>query len=147
MIFAKHLSPRGRGARIHLNQVKQHSNILFTRAFFSPMQRKLFTSIAKTIGAAALVSAAAFTPIASANDEEGKLLFLKGAAPACAICHTLEAAGAAGAVGPSMNELQPDAARVLNALKNGIGQMPAYTSLTPEQMKILSEYVAKASRE
>jgi cytochrome c553 len=76
-----------------------------------------------------------------------KLLFLKGAAPACAICHTLEAAGAAGAVGPSMNELQPDAARVLNALKNGIGQMPAYTSLTPEQMKILSEYVAKASRE
>jgi len=25
--------------------------------------------------------------------------------------------------------------------------MPAYTSLTPEQMKILSEYVAKASRE
>ena len=104
-------------------------------------------SIARTIGAAALVSAAAFTPIASANDEEGKLLFLKGAAPACAICHTLEAAGAAGAVGPSMNELQPDAARVLNALKNGIGQMPAYTSLTPEQMKILSEYVAKASRE
>lgn len=111
------------------------------------MQRKLFTSIARTIGAAALVSAAAFTPIALANDEEGKLLFLKGAAPACAICHTLEAAGAAGAVGPSMNELQPDAARVLNALKNGIGQMPAYTSLTPEQMKILSEYVAKASRQ
>ena len=111
------------------------------------MPRKLFTSIARTIGAVALVSAAAFTPIASANDEEGKLLFLKGAAPACAICHTLEAAGAAGAVGPSMNELQPDAARVLNALKNGIGQMPAYTSLTPEQMKILSEYVAKASRE
>lgn len=95
----------------------------------------------------ALASATAFTPVASANNEEGKLLFLKGAAPACAICHTLEAAGAAGAVGPSMNELQPDAARVLNALKNGIGQMPAYASLTPEQMKILSEYVAKASRE
>ncbi|MFZ4711302.1 MAG: c-type cytochrome [Zwartia sp.] len=111
------------------------------------MQKKIFMLITRVTGMVALVSTIAFAPIASANDEEGKLLFLKGAAPACAICHTLEAAGAAGAVGPSMNELQPDAARVLNALKNGIGQMPAYTSLTPEQMKILSEYVAKASRE
>lgn len=109
------------------------------------MQTKIFTHFAAVIGAVALVSATAFTPVASANDEEGKLLFLKGATPACAICHTLDAAGAAGAVGPSMNELQPDAARVMNALKNGIGQMPAYASLTPEQMKILSEYVAKAS--
>jgi len=111
------------------------------------MQKLIPRYFAGAITAAALVCAPAFTPAASANDEAGKLLFLKGAAPACAICHTLEAAGAAGAVGPSMNELQPDAARVLNALKNGIGQMPAYTSLTPEQMKILSEYVAKASRE
>lgn len=111
------------------------------------MQKIISTRFTETIAAAVLVSATAFTPISSANDEAGKLLFLKGASPACAICHTLEAAGAAGAVGPSMNELQPDAARVLNALKNGIGQMPAYTSLTAEQMKILSEYVAKASRE
>ena len=111
------------------------------------MQKTIFTHFAGMIGAVALVSGAALTPVASANDEEGKLLFLKGAAPACAICHTLEAAGAAGAVGPSMNDLQPDAARVMNALKNGIGQMPAYSGLTPEQMKILSEYVAKASRE
>jgi mono/diheme cytochrome c family protein len=111
------------------------------------MQKIISTRFARAIAAVVLVSASAFTPLASANDEAGKLLFLKGATPACAICHTLEAAGAAGAVGPSLNELQPDAARVLNALKNGIGQMPAYTSLTPEQMKILSEYVAKASRQ
>jgi sulfite dehydrogenase len=111
------------------------------------MQKKIFTHFAGVIGAVALISGAALTPVASANDEEGKLLFLKGATPACAICHALDAAGAAGAVGPSMNELKPDAARVMNALKNGIGQMPAYPGLTPEQMKILSEYVAKASRE
>jgi len=111
------------------------------------MQTIIPTPFAGAIAAVVLVCATAFSSVTWANDEAGKLLFLKGAAPACAICHTLEAAGAAGAVGPSMNELQPDAARVLNALKNGIGQMPAYTSLTPEQMKILSEYVAKASRE
>lgn len=117
------------------------------QSFFSQMQKISFTCFTKIIATITLVSAAAFSPVTSANDEAGKLLFLKGASPACAICHTLEAAGAAGAVGPSMNELQPDAARVVNALKNGIGQMPAYTSLTPEQVKILSEYVAKASRE
>ena len=111
------------------------------------MQKKIFTHFAGVIGAVALISGAALTPVALANDEEGKLLFLKGATPACAICHALDAAGAAGAVGPSMNELKPDAARVMNVLKNGIGQMPAYPGLTPEQMKILSEYVAKASRE
>lgn len=111
------------------------------------MQKTFFTHFVGVAGMVAFVSALAFVPIASANDEEGKLLFLKGATPACAICHALDAAGAAGAVGPSMNELKPDAARVMNVLKNGIGQMPAYPGLTPEQMKILSEYVAKASRE
>lgn len=111
------------------------------------MQKKIFSHFAGVTVAVALAFATTFAPVASANDEEGKLLFLKGAAPACAICHALDAAGAAGAVGPSMNELQPDAARVMNALKNGIGQMPSYSSLTAEQMKILSEYVAKASRE
>ena len=115
------------------------------------MLKKTFIHFAEVTRAvacvSALVSVSGLASVASANDEVGKQLFLKGAAPACAICHTLDAAGAAGAVGPSLTELQPDAARVLNALKNGIGQMPAYTSLTPEQMQILSEYVAKASRE
>ncbi len=111
------------------------------------MQKTFFTHFAGVTGTVALIFAMAFIPVASASDEEGKLLFLKGATPACAICHALEAAGAAGAVGPSMNELKPDATRVMNVLKNGIGQMPAYPGLTPEQMKILSEYVAKASLE
>jgi cytochrome c6 len=86
-----------------------------------------------------------FASVASSNDDIGKELFLKGAAPACAVCHTLKAAGAVGEVGPSMNELQPNAARVMNAVKNGIGIMPAYANLTPEQLQILAEYVAKAS--
>lgn len=133
-----------------MHSVKPNRAILrqhIYQSFFSQMQKIIFTRFTRIIATVALLSAATFSSVASANDEAGKLLFLKGASPACAICHTLEAAGAAGAVGPSMNELQPDAARVVNALKNGIGQMPAYTSLTPEQVKILSEYVAKASRQ
>lgn len=88
-----------------------------------------------------------FASTAASNDDIGKELFLKGAVPACAVCHTLKAVGAVGEVGPSMNELQPDTARVMNAVKNGIGIMPAYPNLTPEQLQILSEYVAKASRQ
>jgi len=84
---------------------------------------------------------------ADANDEAGKILFTEGAKPACAICHTLEAAGATGQVGPSLNELQPDEERVIKALKNGIGQMPAFSSLSEEQMQILARYVAKASKQ
>lgn len=84
---------------------------------------------------------------ADANDEAGKLLFTKTAQPACAVCHTLAAAGATGEIGPSLNDLKPDEERVMKALKNGIGQMPAFTSLSEEQMQTLAKYVAKASKQ
>ena len=46
----------------------------------------------------------------------GKKLFTTLAVPACAVCHTLKDAGAEGAVGPVLDELKPDAARVSKAL-------------------------------
>ncbi len=76
----------------------------------------------------------------------GKRLFMQTAVPACALCHTLKAAGSTGAVGPVLDELKPDAARVANALRNGLGNMPAYgASLSEEQIEALAHYVAKAS--
>ncbi|GAB2578715.1 cytochrome c [Ramlibacter solisilvae] len=84
--------------------------------------------------------------LAQGNPEaEGKRLFTS-VTPACAICHTLKDAGAEGAVGPSLDELKPDAARVAKALKNGIGQMPAFTQLSEAQMQALAAYVEAASR-
>ena len=75
----------------------------------------------------------------------GKTLFLK-AVPACAICHTLKDAGAEGAVGPVLDELKPDAARVAQALRNGLGSMPSYrATLSDEQIAALARYVSKAS--
>ena len=86
---------------------------------------------------------------AEANDAQmaqGKALFLTGTVPSCAICHTLEAAGAQGAVGPVLDELKPDAARVAKALRNGLGQMPSFKDkLSDAQIEALSVYVAKAS--
>ena len=78
-------------------------------------------------------------------DDEGKRLFTVGAVPACKVCHSLKDAGAEGAIGPSLDELKPDAARVAKAVKNGIGQMPAFTQLTEEQVQAVARYVEKAT--
>ena len=89
---------------------------------------------------------ASATHAADANLEAGRLLFTKDAKPACAICHTLADAGAMGEIGPSLDDMKPDEARVLQALKTGIGQMPAFTSLTEEQRLILAKYVAQVTK-
>ena len=76
----------------------------------------------------------------------GKELFSKTAVPACAVCHSLKDADANGAIGPVLDDLKPDAARVEKALRNGLGQMPAYGgTLNDQQIKALAAYVAKAS--
>ncbi len=76
---------------------------------------------------------------------EGKKLFMESAVPACSICHAMRQAGAVGEVGPSLDELKPDAARVEKALRNGIGQMPAFKTLSEAQIKLLGAYVASAT--
>ena len=83
---------------------------------------------------------------AAANGTDpGRQLFVKDAMPPCAICHTLADAGASGNIGPSLDELKPDAPRVIKALKTGIGQMPAYPQLSEEQIQTITRYVVRAS--
>ena len=95
-----------------------------------------------------LTAAAALLPLAAHAADDlalGKQLFTQ-ATPACAVCHTLKDAGSEGAVGPVLDELKPDATRVANALRNGLGNMPAYkATLTEAQIQALANYVAKAS--
>ena len=76
---------------------------------------------------------------------DGKSLFVAQAIPACAVCHRLKHASAVGEIGPSLDELMPDAMRVEAAVKNGIGLMPAYTGLSAAQIKLLAEYVARVA--
>ncbi len=77
--------------------------------------------------------------------ELGKRLF-SNATPACAICHTLKDAGAEGAVGPVIDEIKPDAARVAKALRDGLGNMPSYKALLTEaEIAALARYVSRAS--
>lgn len=97
------------------------------------------------------LAAAVFVSPANAADDAaqmalGKQLFLSGAVPACAICHTLKDAESEGAIGPVFDELKPNAERVKKALMEGVGAMPSYAEkLTEQQMAALALYVSRAS--
>lgn len=76
----------------------------------------------------------------------GKQLFTTLAVPACAVCHTLKDAGSQGAVGPVLDEIKPDANRVVTALRNGVGAMPSFAgSLSEAQIQALAAYVSSVS--
>src|SRR5690606_14056879 len=85
---------------------------------------------------------------ASADDAKlalGKKVFTEQAMPSCSICPALQAAGATGAIGPSLDELKPSAAQVATAVRSGIGVMPAFTALSDEQVDAVAHYVATAA--
>ncbi len=84
---------------------------------------------------------------AQASVDDGRKLFVDGVAPlpACALCHTLKKAGASGQIGPDLDDLRPDADRVEKAMRNGIGPMPSFKTLSEAQIKMLASYVAGAA--
>ncbi len=85
-------------------------------------------------------------PLAAHGDELGRKVFTQIAQPSCAICHTLKSAGAAGTVGPSLDELKPDKPRVLETVRRGAGVMPPFAGkLTPEQIEAVAAFVAKTA--
>lgn len=80
--------------------------------------------------------------------EQGKTLFLTEATPACAICHTLKDADSVGAVGPDLDELNPDLDQIKRALKEGVGVMPSFSdSLSEEERDAVAQYVFHATHE
>ena len=86
-----------------------------------------------------------FALIINANSDElfnkGKEIFLE--AGNCAACHTLSDAGSNAMIGPNLNEIRPDVSRVLMAVKNGIGVMPAMEGiLSNEEIEAVAHYVS-----
>jgi len=76
--------------------------------------------------------------------DKGKIIFLKQGN--CAACHTLLDAGSDGNIGPNLNEVKPDIMRVIAAVTNGIGVMPAYQGeLSPEEIEAVAHYVSVSS--
>jgi cytochrome c6 len=91
------------------------------------------------------VATATATPTATPAVQAGpgKQLF----ATKCGSCHTLQAAGTTGTTGPSLDDLQPDAARVQAAIQNGgagSGVMPKGLAQGEEATQI-ADFVAQAA--
>tara|TARA_B100001123_G_C14390932_1_gene662774 strand:+ start:184 stop:492 length:309 start_codon:yes stop_codon:yes gene_type:complete len=74
----------------------------------------------------------------------GKNIFLEKGN--CASCHALSDAGSNADIGPNLNLIKPDLGRVVMAVTNGIGVMPAYEGiLTSEEIEAVSLYVSEKS--
>ena len=74
----------------------------------------------------------------------GKNIFLEKGN--CATCHALSDAGSNADIGPNLNLIKPDIGRVVIAVTNGIGVMPAYEGiLTSEEIEAVALYVSEKS--
>ena len=77
--------------------------------------------------------------------EMGKTIFLE---QGCAACHTLADAKSYGEMGPNLNQIKPDIARVVNTVTNGIGVMPPYEGvLSTQEIKAVAHYVSISATE
>jgi cytochrome c6 len=100
-----------------------------------------------------LAGVAAVSPLAAsaasaqdaADAELGKRVFTAEAEPPCGLCHALADAGATGKIGPSLDQLKPTEQRVRAAVSDGVGAMPAYETLSEEEIAAVARYVATAT--
>ena len=64
----------------------------------------------------------------------------------CGSCHTLDAAGASGSIGPNLDESQPDLELAIDRVTNGAGAMPAFgDQLEPQQIADVAAYVVEST--
>jgi mono/diheme cytochrome c family protein len=69
------------------------------------------------------------------------------ASAGCGGCHTLEAAGSSGKVGPNLDDAKPDAALVIERVTNGMGVMPSFKGdLSEQQIQDVAAYVSGATQ-
>jgi mono/diheme cytochrome c family protein len=83
---------------------------------------------------------------AAANSDDvsaGKAVF---ASAGCGDCHTLDAAGSTGSVGPDLDEGMPDAARVRAVVTDGAGAMPSFADeLTGRHIDDVAAFVSESA--
>ena len=64
----------------------------------------------------------------------------------CGSCHTLEAAGSSGTVGPNLDDLKPEFDAIVAQVTNGGGAMPPFKdSLSEQQIKDVSAFVFEST--
>ena len=69
------------------------------------------------------------------------------ASAGCGGCHTLEAAGSSGNVGPNLDDAKPDAGLVTTRVTNGQGAMPSFKDqLSEKQIADVTAYVVQSTQ-
>jgi mono/diheme cytochrome c family protein len=69
------------------------------------------------------------------------------ASAGCGGCHTLEAAGSSGNVGPNLDEAKPELDLVIERVTNGKGPMPSFKGqLSEKQIQDVAAYVVKSTQ-
>jgi sulfite dehydrogenase len=64
----------------------------------------------------------------------------------CGGCHTLDAAGATGAIGPNLDGAAPSQALVVERVTNGQGGMPSFASqLSEADIAAVAAFVSDAA--
>jgi mono/diheme cytochrome c family protein len=90
---------------------------------------------------AAPAPAKSSTVPAGANAAAGATVFKTAG---CGSCHTLEAAGAGGQIGPNLDSARPDFDTVRAKVEDGGGGMPAFAGqLSPAQIRDVAAFVAQ----
>jgi outer membrane protein assembly factor BamB len=113
---------------------------LLTAASFPQSAGQKPVIIAFRLGATGTVTTTAGTTTTGAGASSGEAVFTAN----CGSCHTLNAAGTSGSVGPNLDDLKPSQATVENQVRNGGGGMPAFEGrLSDAQIKAVSQYVAQ----
>ena len=81
---------------------------------------------------------------AGGNSSGGKAIFLSAG---CASCHTLQAAGSHGTIGPNLDDRRPSMDKVVERVTEGKGVMPSFkSSLTSAQIQSVAEFVSSSTR-
>jgi len=74
----------------------------------------------------------------------GKDVFLNVAG--CGGCHTLNAAGSTGTVGPNLDQKKPPLSLILDRVTHGKGVMPSFSgSLSPKQIADVAAFVFQST--
>jgi mono/diheme cytochrome c family protein len=69
------------------------------------------------------------------------------ASAGCGGCHTLEAAGSSGNVGPNLDDAKPDLELAHNRVTNGAGAMPAFKGqLSDQEIADVAAYVVESTQ-
>ena len=60
----------------------------------------------------------------------------------CGVCHTLQAAGSVGDIGPNLDQINVQMSQIIYAVTKGIGVMPPWEGiLTNEEIEAVAYYV------